>query len=171
MLIMCGRMRGLLSPKFLLVTVLCTGIAFGMSMFCRGHAVGGAVPVAFLLALVTVTFIAGRMASLVVVLVASFIFAVCLFEPYGSLAIHSAVDRIELLCFVVAAIGMVRFSPNPEGVAKATPRRDSGHIPFLSFSGSRGSIQTSESLQTWIAVVGYAVGLMAVITLLLYMWK
>ena len=65
-----------------------------MSILGRGHAVEGAVPVTFLLALVPVTFIAGRMSSLVVAMVASFIFAVCLFEPYGSLAIRSAMDQV-----------------------------------------------------------------------------
>lgn len=159
---MLSRMRAFLSPASLLTTVLCAGLALVMSMLCRGHAVKAAVPVTFLLALVPAAHIAGRMASLVVAIVASFIFAACLFEPYGSLAIHSAVDRLELLCFGLAAIGMVHFSP--------VPRRCSGDAGFSTFSESRGTINTSD-LETWIAIVGYAVGLMAIVTLLLHMWK
>lgn len=168
---MLNRMRALLSPTSLLSTTSCAGVALLMSVLCRGHAAKGAVPVTFLLALIPVTLIAGRMGGLVVALVASFIFAASLFEPYGSLAIHSAVDRIELLCFGLAAAGMVHFSPNPEGLAKTAPRRGSGSVPFLLFSESEGTTKTLESLETWIAIVGYAVSSMAIITLLLYMWS
>lgn len=167
---MFGHIRGRVSPRFLAVGVLGTGIAFVMSMLCRGHAVRAVVPLLFLLALVSVTVTAGRLAGLVVAILASFIFAACLFEPYGSLAIRSAVDRIDLLCFALAATGMVHFSPSLEGLPRTRLRRDSDHTSFLSFSASRGSIKTSASLETWIAVVGYALGFMAIVTLLLYMW-
>jgi K+-sensing histidine kinase KdpD len=159
---MLSRMRALLGPTSLLTIVLCAGVALVMSALYRDHAVKAAVPVIFLLALVPAAHIAGRMASLVVTIVAGFIFAACLFEPYGSLAIRSAVDQLELLCVGFAAIGMVYFSP--------TPRKSSGDAALSSFSGNRGTIKTSD-LETWIAIVGYAVGLMAIVTLLLSMWK
>jgi hypothetical protein len=159
---MLSRMRALLSPTSPLTTVLCAGVALVMSMLSRDHAVKAAVPVTFLLALVPAAHIAGRKTSLVVAIVASFMFATCLFEPYGSLAIRSAVDRLELLCFGLAAIGMVYFSP--------IPRRCSDPAALSSSSESGGTIKTSD-LETWIAIVGYAVGLTAIVTLLLNMWK
>jgi K+-sensing histidine kinase KdpD len=159
---MLRRILVLLNPTSLLTTVLCGGLALGMSMLCRGHAVGGAVPVIFLLALVPVTVIAGRMASLLAAIVASFIFAVFLFEPYGSLAIRSAVDRLELLCFGLAAIGMLYFSPS-------TRRHSTGSV-FSPFSEGSATMETSD-LETWIAIVVNAVGLMAIISMLLYLWK
>jgi len=100
---MLSRMRALLNPTSLLTTVLCAGMALVMSMLGRGHAVGGAVPVIFLLAYVPTTLLAGRMASIVAAMVASFIFAAY--------------------------------------------------------------------LEAWIAIVGYAVGLTAIVTLLINMWK
>lgn len=167
---MLSGMRKLLSPGFLLVTVLCSGVAFAMCMLCRDNAVKAAVPVTFLLALVPVAYLVGRMASLFVAIVAGFIFAVCLFEPYGSLAIRSAVDRMELLCFGVAAIVVVHFSPSQEALAKTALRRYSGREPLSSLSESGGTLVTSDPLETWIAVVGYAVAFMAIVTLLLYIW-
>lgn len=159
---MLSRMRAHLNPTSLITTVLCAGVALVMSMLGRGHAVGGAVPVIFLLAYVPTTLLAGRIASIVAAMVASFIFAAYLFEPYGSLAIRSAVDRLELLCFGLASIGMVCFSP--------TPRRCSGRATVSSFSESSGIIKSSD-LEAWIAIVGYAVGLTAIVTLLINMWK
>ena len=149
-----SRFRSLLSPKFLIVTVLYVGVAFIMSMLCRDSAVKAALPVIFLLALVPVVLIFGRMASLVVAIVASFIFATFLFEPYGTLAISSAVDRIELLCFGLAAMAIVHFSPQPEGLTKTA-----------------SAMKTLASLENWIAIVGYVVVFTAIVTLLLYMWN
>jgi len=146
--------RTLLSPKFLIVNVLCAGVAFVMSMLCRDYVVKAAVPVIFLLALIPVALIVGRMASLVVAIVVSFIFAMCLFKPYGSLAISSMVDRIELLCFGLVAVGIVHFSPRPQGLAKTA-----------------STIKTSDPLESWIAIVGYAVVFTAIVTLLLHMWN
>lgn len=119
---MLSRMRRLVSPASLLVTVLCAAVAFGMSVLYRDYAVKAAVPLIFLIALVPVVHLCGRMASLVVAIIAGFIFAACLFEPYGSLAIRGAADRIEMLVFGVAALGVIHFSPIPEGWRKPSVR-------------------------------------------------
>ncbi len=119
---MLSRMRRLISPISLLVTVLCAVVAFGMSVLYRDYAVKAAVPLIFLIALIPVAHLSGRLASLVVAINAGFIFAACLFEPYGSLAIRSAADRVEMLVFGVAALGVVHFSPMPEGRRKSSAR-------------------------------------------------
>ena len=108
---MLSPMRRLISPSSLLVTVLCAVVAFVMSVLYRDFAVKAAVPLIFLIVLIPVAQLSGRMASLAVATIAGFIFAACLFEPYGSLAIRSAADRIELSVFGVAALGVIHFSP------------------------------------------------------------
>jgi hypothetical protein len=153
-------MRSLLNPGSLVAAALCVlgvGVAFVLSILCRHHAVKAAVPVAFLLTLAVVALIAGRKPSFVVALVAGFIFAVYLFEPYGSLMIRSAADRLELLVFALAATGVVYFSPGPDVLTKAAS------LP----STFAGRSKSSDRLETWIAVVGYAVVLTAMVTLLL----
>ena len=107
----------------------------------------------FLLALASVVLKAGRMAGLTVAIVVSFIFEVYLFEPYGSLAIRSAVDQIELSCFAAAAIGVVHFAPSS-----------------ALFESRTGISKASERLENWFAIVGYAVIYTAIITLLLFLW-
>ena len=160
-------MQRLFSMRFLFVTLLCVGVALVLSMVCRDHALKAAVPVVFLLTLVPASRICGRVASLVVAIVAAFIFAFCLFEPYGSLAIHRLVDQIELLCFGIAAIGVVCLSPGAEALLKTAPQRSSGGgSPPSSSSGAR-----ENPLESWIALMGYAIVLMAIVTLLLYMWN
>jgi K+-sensing histidine kinase KdpD len=160
-----GKQR-LFGVRFLLVTLPCAGMALVLSMVCRDHALKAAVPVVFLLTLVPATQICGRVASLVVAIVAAFIFAAYLFEPYGSLTIHRVVDQIELLCFGIAAIGVVRFSPSAEALLKTAPQPSDGNSPLSSSSGARANL-----LESWIALMGYAIVLMAIVTLLLYMWN
>lgn len=89
---MPSRMSALLNSRFILTTALFSALAFAITLLCRDHDVKPAVPVAFLLALVPVFLIAGRMASLLVAIIASLIFAAFLYEPYGSLAIHNGVE-------------------------------------------------------------------------------
>ena len=163
-------MRPFFNSKFLLTTTLYACVAFAMSVLFRDFAAKAAVPVTFLLSLVPVALIAGRMASLVAAIVASFIFALYLFEPYGSLAIHSTVDQIELLCFGVASVGVALFSPNPQALANKDTQDSSGHAPYCSLE-SRDTLKASHQLETWIATVGYAVALTAIVTLLLYFWN
>ena len=164
-------MRSFFNSKFLLTTTLCAGVAFAMSVLFRDFAAKAAVPVTFLLALVPVALIAGRMASLVAAIVASIIFALYLFEPYGRLAIDSPVDQIELLCFGVGSLGVALFSPSPQPLAKKGTQDSSGHAPSYSSLQSRDTQKAAHQLETWIAAVGYAVVLTAIVTLLLYFWN
>ena len=156
---MLSRLRRLLGSNFLLVTAFGAGMAILLSLLCRNNGLKPAVPVVFLFALIPSTYVSGRVASLAVATVAGFVFAVCLFEPYGSLALRYGVDRAELLCFALAAIGIILFSPNANSGASG-----------------RGSLSSSfrpraGQLESWIAVVGYAIVLTAMVTLLLNMWK
>jgi len=149
-----------------------TSVAFAMSMLGRASGIKAAVPVTLLLALVPVALIVGRMASLLVTIVVSLVFAEWLFEPYGSLVIRSAADRIELLSFGLAAIAVVYYSPSSGGVwQKRHHGYVSGRAPLSSSFESRSTIKTSDPIETWVAIVGYAVVFMALVTLLLSMWN
>ena len=164
-------MRSFFHSRFLLATTLCAGVAFAMSMLFRDFAAKAAVPVTFLLALVPVALIAGRMASVAAAIVTSFIFALYLFEPYGRLAIDSTVDQIELLSFGVASVGVALFSPRPQAPAKKGTQDSSSHPQPYSFLESEDMLKAPHQLETWIAAVGYAVVLTAIVTLLLYFWN
>ena len=119
-----SRARAFFHPTSLLDVVICAGAAFASSVLSRHFSGRAVVPLAFLLVLVGVALIAGRIAGLAAAMVASFIFAAYLFEPYGSLFIRSGVEQIELFCFTLAAAGVLAFFPGREGL----PLAGSGHI-------------------------------------------
>lgn len=167
---MLSRMRSLFTPTSLLTTVVCAAVAFVMSVLFRNYAAKAAVPLIFLLTLVPVALISGRIVSLFVATVASFIFAVYLSEPYGSLAIHNAVDRIDLLCFGLASIGVALFSPTAESLAESASQESSSRSSLWPLEGGT-SLKASGLFENWIAIIGYAVVLMAIVTLLLYIWN
>ena len=147
--------------KLLAVTVLAAGLALGMSVGFRNSLLEPAVPVVFLLALIPSIHISGRLVTVVVVIVASCIFATYLFRPYGNLAVNSVVDRIELSCFGLTSMGVVLFSPRATRLAK--PDLD------CRLCSSFGCEQAY--FESWIALMGYTIVFMAVVTLLLYIWK
>jgi len=88
-------------------------LALALSLFFRDAAAKRVVPAIFLLALVAVAYLFGRLASLLAAIAAVLIFAVFLFEPYGSLAVDKATDRVELLCFAAFALVMIYFLHKP----------------------------------------------------------
>ena len=140
--------------KLLLLAALCAGGALALSVLFRGYALKAAVPAVFLLVLVPAIAEGGRMGGLVVAAAASVIFAMYLFEPYGSLAVRSAVDQTELSFFGLAAVVVICFSPRA-----------------VALRSSDGTVNMSEPLKTWIAVVGYAVVFTALINFLLFVWS
>jgi|SRR6516162_9538819 K+-sensing histidine kinase KdpD len=82
--------------KSVLSILLGGGLAFVLAILCRDYQVKRAVPAIFVVVLVLIAQLAGRMASLLTALVGGLIFAVHLFEPYGNLAVGSAADRMIL---------------------------------------------------------------------------
>jgi len=88
-------------------------LALALSLFFRDAAAKRVVPAIFLLALVAVAYLFGRLASLLAAIAAVLIFAVFLFEPYGSLAVDKATHRVELLCFAAFALVMIYFLRKP----------------------------------------------------------
>jgi len=127
------------------------------------------VPLTFLLALVPIALMVGRTVGLAVSLVATLTFAAFLYAPYGSLAIYNTVDRIELFCFVLAAVVVVYFSPGPNRLAN--PPKFSGRGAASTTSESGNAVDTADPLETWIAVVGYVIVFSVIVTLLLSVWN
>jgi K+-sensing histidine kinase KdpD len=100
--------------KPLLVIVLCGGLALGLSVFFRNGAMKPAAPAIFVLVIISVAHFCGRFASLLVGIVGCLVFAAFLFEPYGSLAVYNAADRLVLLWFALCAIAAVCLSTKPD---------------------------------------------------------
>jgi K+-sensing histidine kinase KdpD len=108
------RARTRSRSELLLVILLCGGLALGLSFFFRGGSLKPATPAIFLLVVISVAHFWGRLASLFVAAVGGMMFATFLFEPYGSLAVCNAADRIVLLLFVLSAIAAVLLSRKSE---------------------------------------------------------
>ena len=98
----------------LLVILLCSGLALALSFFFRGGSVKPAAPAIFLLIIISVAHFWGRLAGLFVAVLGGLVFAAFLFEPYGSLAVGDAADRIVLLAFVLSAIAAACLSRNSD---------------------------------------------------------
>ena len=99
--------------KYFLSLSLCSALAFTFTFLFREYPVKPAVPVLFALLLVSITHFFGRVAGLLCALVGGLIFAVFLFEPYGSLVVSSTTDRVTLFCFTIVALVLVYVFPQP----------------------------------------------------------
>lgn len=86
-------------------------LAFALAIVLRDYPLKRAVPAIFVLVLILIAYFAGRLASLLAAFVGGVIFAVYLFEPYGSIAVASAADRIVLCSFAVLALVLTWMSP------------------------------------------------------------
>jgi len=94
------------------VILLCGGLALALSFFFRGGSAKPAAPAIFLLLIISVGHLWGRLTSLLVAMLGALFFATFLFEPYGSLAVGDAADRIVLFLFALSAVGVVCLSRN-----------------------------------------------------------
>ena len=101
-----------------LLILLCGGLALALSFFFRGGSLTPAAPAIFLLLIISVGHFWGRLASLLIAMVGGLVFAAFLFEPYGSLAVGNAADRIVLLLFALSALAVVCLSRSANGKRK-----------------------------------------------------
>ena len=103
-----ARMRS--KSETLLVILVCGGLALALSFYFRKSSVKPAAPAVFLLLIISVAHVWGRLASLFVAILGGLVFAAFLFEPHGSLVVINADDRIVLLLFALSAIAVVCLS-------------------------------------------------------------
>ena len=108
------RARTRPKSESLLVILLCGGLALALSFFFRGGSVKPVAPAIFLLIVISVAHFWGRLAGLFVAVLGGVVFAAFLFEPYESLAVGDAADRIVLLAFVLSAIAAACLSRNSD---------------------------------------------------------
>jgi len=97
--------------KSLVVIILCGGLALDLSLFFRDSSVKPAI---FVLAIISVAHFCSRLASLLVAIVGSLVFAAFLFEPYGSFAVSNAADRLVLFWFALCSIVVACLSTKPD---------------------------------------------------------
>src|SRR3974390_497386 len=105
--------RGHLTLADSLAILACAAVATGLSLFLRGYGLRLAVPVMFLLVIITVAQLLNRLASVLIASAACLIFALVLVEPYGSLAVRNASDRLALSGFALCAFAAVLFPQAP----------------------------------------------------------
>lgn len=97
-------------------TVLGAGFCAGIAAFLCAFTNDGwefrlSAPIICLQTIILASLFWGRLASLVGGISAGLTFAIWLFPPVGSLAIHNPVDRIMLAVFVLGALVIALLSP------------------------------------------------------------
>ncbi|HTP68090.1 MAG TPA: DUF4118 domain-containing protein [Dongiaceae bacterium] len=105
--------RGRLTNADLLAVLTCGGLATFLALFFRGYGLRLAVPVMFVLVIITVAQLFNRLATILIAAGACLIFALVLFEPYGTLLVENAADRLALIGFAVCALAAILCSPKP----------------------------------------------------------
>ena len=108
------RARTRSKSESLLVILVCGGLALPLSFYFRESSIRPAAPAIFLLIIISAAHVWGRLTGLFVAVVGGLVFAAFLFEPYRSLAVCSAADRIVLLLFSLCAIAVVCLSRNSD---------------------------------------------------------
>src|SRR5271169_6795329 len=95
--------------------LICTGVAVFLSIYLNdGREIRLAAPVICLLVLICTASYCGRMSGLIGSLIASVVLALCLFPPFGSLAIQEPAARIVMtLCQLCAIAVVVCYPPDP----------------------------------------------------------
>lgn len=88
------------------------GLASLFSYFLRDDQIRSAIPWLFLLPVIPVTHLCGRLAALLGTTLSTVIFAVFLFPPFGSPVVQDATDLITLVSFQIGAI-VVAFLCSP----------------------------------------------------------
>jgi len=98
------------NPKSLLAIALCGGTASLASFLLRGDPIGYVVPLMFLLVVIPIAHLWGALSGILAAIIAGVAFSVILLPPLGSLAVQNTVDRITLVAFELAAVGVAYLS-------------------------------------------------------------
>jgi K+-sensing histidine kinase KdpD len=99
--------------KSLLGVAFCAGTALLLSIFLNDSSadIRLAAPAICLQAVIVTSLYWGRLPGFVGAVTASLTFAIWLFPPIGSLAVHNPRDRMMLILFQLSALGVVWMSP------------------------------------------------------------
>jgi K+-sensing histidine kinase KdpD len=101
-----------IAVKSFFAVVVCCGVAVLLcTLMNNGWEFRVAAPMICLQAVIVVSLFLGRVPGLVGAVAASLTFAVLLFPPVGRLAVAHPVDRVILLVFQLAGVGIVFLTP------------------------------------------------------------
>jgi K+-sensing histidine kinase KdpD len=101
--------------------ILCEGLAALLSVLFNSDAESRQIaPWICLQAVILAGVLCGRLSGLVGSIAATLTFAIWLFPPVGSMAVHDAFDLLTLLGFQLIAIGIAAMCPQrPSGKANS----------------------------------------------------
>jgi len=101
------------NPKALMGVVVYAVLAGVFSYFLHGEQIRSVIPWLFLLLVIPITHLCGRLSAVLGATVATLIFAFFLFPPFGSPAVQDTTDRIILASFQLGALVVAYLcSPN-----------------------------------------------------------
>jgi K+-sensing histidine kinase KdpD len=107
---MLNRFGTQFNPKSLVAIAVCGSLACLLSFLLRGSPIGYVVPLMFLLVVIPIAHVWGTLSGILAAIIAGLVFALMLFPPFGSLRVHDPVDRITLIVFELAALGVAYLS-------------------------------------------------------------
>lgn len=100
--------------------VLCGALAIAVSLLGHGKPGKAALPIWFLAAVMMVVFRFGSMAGVLGTILSGIIFAVCLFDPLGRLAVHDAVQKNNLMWMILVGLALSIFGRPPQSKSTST---------------------------------------------------
>jgi len=92
---------------------LCTAAASALCLFLEKSSVKPSVPIYFLVVVVLVAFRFGALAGMLGTMMAAAIFALFLFEPLRSLAVHNVDARNNLICLLLFGVAVSELCGHP----------------------------------------------------------
>ena len=95
-------------------TVVCGTLAIAVSLLAQSKPGKSALPIWFLAAVMVIVLRFGSMAGVLGTIVSGIIFAVCLFDPLGRLAVHDAIQKNNLMWMVLLGLALSIFGRVPE---------------------------------------------------------
>lgn len=95
--------------KPVLGTILCGMLAVAVSLMGQSKPGKSALPIWFLTVIMLIIFRFGSLAGILGTIFSAVIFAACLFEPLGRLAIHNEVQKNNLMWMVLVGLALSIF--------------------------------------------------------------
>ena len=101
-------------------TALCGILAIAVSLLGETKPGKSALPIWFLAVVMVIIFRFGSMAGVLGTILSGIVFAVCLFDPLGRLAVHDAVQKNNLMWMVLVGLALSIFGRPPQRKSSPT---------------------------------------------------
>lgn len=106
--------------KAALGTVLCVALATAVSLMEQSKPGKSALPIWFLAVIMAIVFRFGSLAGIWGTILSGIVFAAYLFEPIGSLAVHNAEQKDNLMWMVLIGLAISIFVHPPDNKAASS---------------------------------------------------